>query len=824
MRQDTRSPAPVAAVGGIGDTRAIVGDSRSRASGSRFSALLREHRERLLLSQEELAARSGLSTRAIRYLEDGQVRRPRSMSVRLLADALGLAGRPRAAFELAAMGRRLEVGSAAGSGAQGPGPPESGAIVPGAAHASFSSPPPALLPMTVPAFVGRQAEIASLDLLVADGEAAPVVICAVSGTAGVGKTALAVHWAHRVRAWFPDGQLYLNLRGFEAAVPPVHPGEAIRVFLDALAVPTHRIPVGLAEQVGLYRSLVADRRILVVLDNARDSEQVRPLLPGGDAGRVVITSRNRLLGLVASEGARPLPLGTMDAGDADELLRRRLGSGRVDREPEAAAEIVARCGGLPLALALVAARVAAHPRVTLQELALELQGVTPLDSMTTGQDQATDLRQVFSRSYATLSAQGQAMFQMLGLHPGPQIAAATAASMANQSLEETRRILVELHDAGLVTEIAPGSYTLHDLLHAYARELSEREESEADRDAAIRRLLDHALFTAVNADRQLEPHRDPIDLPAPCEGTVPEVMESRAAALTWFAQKYPGLVRAVELATARGLDEHAWRLPWALVTYFDLQGRWRPFKATQNLALAAAQRLGNVEAEGRALRHLANASIQTGDFDEADKYLQRALTLFEGLGDAAAQANAHMNLSLLRERQERIEESNDQAAQALRLYRAAGHRVGEGIALNSLGYGYALVGEFPAALEHCHQALELDRANGHRKGRPTRRTASGSSTADSVTMSRRPAGSVTPSTCSGSSATATTRPMPSSISATSSPPWAIPQQPHDPGVMRPRSCGSSTTREKPKRVNVSRAQRRADAPAPWPAARSRYQW
>ena len=435
------------------------------------------------MSQEELAARSGLSTRAIRYLEDGQVRRPRSMSVRLLADALGLAGRPRAEFELAAMGRRLDVGPvvspAAGSGAQGAGPPESGTTAPGAVQASFSSPPPALLPMTVPAFVGRQAEIASLDLLVAeDGAAAPVVICAVSGTAGVGKTALAVHWAHRVRTLFPDGQLYLNLRGFEAAAPPVHPGEAIRVFLDALAVPTHRIPVGLAEQVGLYRSLVADRRILVVLDNARDSEQVRPLLPGGDAARVVITSRNRLLGLVAGEGARPLPLGTMAAGDADELLRRRLGSGRVEREPEAAAEIVARCGGLPLALALVAARVAAHPRVTLQELALDLQdSVTPLDSMTTGQDQATDLRHVFSRSYATLSAQGQAMLRMLGLHPGPQVAAATAASMANQSLEETRRILVELYDAGLVTEIAPGIYTLHDLLHAYARELSERVRS-----------------------------------------------------------------------------------------------------------------------------------------------------------------------------------------------------------------------------------------------------------------------------------------------------------------------------------------------------------
>ena len=694
--------------------------------------LVRAHRARLGLTQEQVAQRAGLSERTLRNLEGGRIRRPYPDTIRRLADALELTGRHRDQLEAAArggragpasegVGRGLEAGpvvSAAGPGAQGAGPPEAATAVPGVGRATFSSPSPALLPMAVPAFVGRQGEIASLDLLLAEeGVAAPVVICAVSGTAGVGKTALAVHWVHRVRAWFPDGQLYLNLRGFEAAAPPVQPGEAIRVFLDALAVPTHRIPVGLAEQVGLYRSLVADRRILVVLDNARDSEQVRPMLPGGDAARVVITSRNRLLGLVAAEGARPLPLGAMDAGEASELLRRRLGSGRVDREPEAAAEIVAWCGGLPLALALVAARVAAHPRFPLQELALELQdSVTPLDSMTTGQDQATDLRQVFSRSYAMLSGPGQAMFRMLGLHPGPQITVATAASMADRSLEETRRILAELYDAGLATEMAPGIYTLHDLLHAYARELSELEESEADREAAIHRLLDHYLFTAVDADRQLEPHRDPIDLPPPCQGTVPEAIESRAAALTWFAQEYPALLRAVELAATRGLDDHAWRLPWALVTYFDLQGRWQPFKATQNLALAAAQRLGNAEAEGRALRHLANASIQMGDLEDADRYLRRALTLFEGLGDTAAQATAHMNLSLLRERQERIEESNDHAAQALRLFRAAGHRVGEGIALNSLGYGYALLGEFPAALEHCQQALELDRANGHRKG------------------------------------------------------------------------------------------------------------
>ena len=692
-------------------------DLRPGSSISRFGALLRAHRERLLLSQEELAARSGLSTRAIGYLENGRVRRPRAGSVRVLADALGLGGPARAEFELAAGAGAATPGeagpTAAPGGTQAVGPA-------GPAPVLYPSAPPALLPLRVPVFVGRRAEMASLDLLLAaegDEGGAPVVIAAVSGPAGVGKTALAVHWAHRVRASFPDGQLYVDLRGFGATASPVRSGEAMRVFLDALAVPRHRIPVGLVEQAGLYRSLVADRRILVVLDNARDPEQVRPLLPGGDATRVVVTSRNPLLGLVVAEGARPLPLDAMSEGEARELLRPRLGSGRIEREPEATAEIVARCGGLPLALALVAARVAAHPRFTLQELARELRGSgTPLDAMTTGQDETTDLRQVFSWSYATLSDQGKTMFRALGLHPGPHIAQAAAASMSSRDLEGTRSTLAELQDAGLVTEIRPGTYGLHDLLHAYAQELAEQHEPQAAQDAVVHRLLDHYLLTAVAADRQLEPHRDPIDLPAPRAGTVPGEPGTRAAALAWFAQELPVLLRAVELAAAKGLDGHAWRLPWALVTYFDLQGHWQAFKATQGAALTAAQRLGNAEAEGRALRHLANATIQMGDLDEADGYLQRALALFERLDDVAAQANAHMNLSLLRERQERVEESNDHAEAALRLYRAAGHRVGEGIALNSLGYGHALLGNLETALDCCHQALELDRANGHRKG------------------------------------------------------------------------------------------------------------
>jgi tetratricopeptide (TPR) repeat protein len=672
-----------------------------------------------MLSQAELAARSGLSTRAIRYLERGRVGRPRAASVRLLARALRLSGPALEEFELAAsLALQPRATTSSATGVESTTPAEYQTTdPPGRTLTSYSSVSPALLPLSVPAFVGRHAEIANLDLLLAtEDDPAPVVVSVVSGPAGVGKTALAVHWAHRVRGSFPDGQLYINLRGFAATGSPVQPGEAIRTFLDALAVPSRQMPVGLTNQVGLYRSLIADRRILIVLDNARDAEQVRPLLPGGDAARVVITSRNPLLGLVVAEGARPLPLDTVSATEATELLRRRLGTERVDREPEAAAEIIARCGGLPLALALVAARIAAYPQSSLQGFIQELRtNATPLDLMTTGQDPATDLRHVFSWSYATLSEPGKVLFLLLGLHPGPHVSQASAASLSGWNQEGTKRTLAELHDAGLLTETARGIYTLHDLLHAYAQELAAREQSMADNEAAVHRLLDHYLFSAVNADKQLEPHRDPIDIPAAHEGTVPQAGHTRAAALQWFAQEYPVLLRVVEMAAAQGFDQHAWRLPWALVTYLDLQSHRDAFKATQSIAVAAAQRLGNAEAEGRALRHLANATIQMGDLDEADGYLQRALTVFERLDDAAAKANTHMNLSFLCERQGRIEESNDHAAEALRLYRATGHRVGEGSALNALGYGHALLGDFQRALDCCQQALELDRANGNRK-------------------------------------------------------------------------------------------------------------
>ena len=366
-------------------------------------------------------------------------------------------------------------------------------------------PVPAQLPPAVPAFTGRSAELASLDALAgldamvprADGAGpaatAEVAICAVSGTAGVGKTALAVHWAHRVAGRFPDGQLYVNLRGFDPGGAGLDPGQALHGFLEAFGVPPARIPEDLAAQSGLFRSLLAGKRILVLLDNARSAEQVRPLLPGSPGCLAIVTSRDKLAGLVATAGARPLALDLLTAADARDLLARRLGADRVAAEPAAIACIIAACARLPLALTIAAARAATSPTFPLAAIAAELrEAASALDPFDAGES-ATDVRTVFSWSYRALSAPAARMFRLLGLHPGPDVAVTAAASLAAVPPGQARALLAELTRAHLLAEHAPGRYAFHDLLRAYASELASAQECPADRASAVHRLLDHYL-------------------------------------------------------------------------------------------------------------------------------------------------------------------------------------------------------------------------------------------------------------------------------------------------------------------------------------------
>jgi DNA-binding SARP family transcriptional activator len=371
----------------------------------------------------------------------------------------------------------------------------------GSSATTVPSIPPAQLPPATAAFTGRGDELAAALRMTSEPDASSrVVIGVIGGMAGIGKTALAVQWAHQVADRFPGGQLYVDLRGFDSAPHPITPAEAVRGFLEALGVAGPVVPADLDGRTALYRTLVAGRRVLVLLDNARDSEQVRALLPGSPGCLVIVTSRNPLTGLIAGHGARPVALHPLPAADAREFLIRRLGADRVDAEPVAVEAIVAACSGLPLAMSIVAARAATNPTFPLSAPAAQLrESAGGLDALA-GEDPAADARSVFSWSYDALSPAAARLFRLLALYPGPEIALTAAANVAGLGLPESRRLLRELTAASLLTEPAPGRYAYHDLLRSYATELLE-EGDPADRQEATGRLLDHYVHTARAAFR-----------------------------------------------------------------------------------------------------------------------------------------------------------------------------------------------------------------------------------------------------------------------------------------------------------------------------------
>jgi tetratricopeptide (TPR) repeat protein len=582
---------------------------------------------------------------------------------------------------------------------------------------------PAQLPADVSGFAGRVEQLARLDARLATaGTEAPtaVVISAVSGTAGVGKTALAVHWAHRVAARFPDGQLHVNLRGFDPGGQVVEPAAAVRGFLDALGVPPERVPAQFDAQVGLYRSLLAGKRVLVVIDNARDADHARPLLPGTPTAVAVVTSRGPLTDLVAGDGAHPVTLDLLTAAESRELLERRLGSGRVAAEAVAAGRIVAVCARLPLALALVAARAATHPSFGLAAVAAELAAAGQASLPADADDVIGRVRAVFSWSYTTLSPAAARLFRLLGLHPGPDTTAPAAASLAGLPPARVRRLLAELTRAGLLAEQAPGRYGFHDLLAAYATHLTHTEDTKDEREAATLRLLDHYVHTAHTADRHLNPARDPIAVPLmpAAPDATPEQPADRPAALGWLDAERPVLLAAQRLAAAAGRDAHAWQLAWALANVLDRQGRWQEWAGAWQAALPAAGRLPH-PAAATAHRLLGAAVTRLGDDEQAHTHLNQALHLHTEAADMVGQAHAHHTLSQLWERRGRPDRGLDHARQALTLYQAADHRHGQAHALNAVGWYHALLGEHTQALTYCQQALTLHQQLGDRDAAAT---------------------------------------------------------------------------------------------------------
>lgn len=569
---------------------------------------------------------------------------------------------------------------------------------------------PQQLPLTTTQFVGRTLEMSCLDALLEEEEGAPtpVAVAAVTGMAGVGKSTLALYWAHRIADRFPDGQLYLNLHGFDPNdVLPVE--EALRRLLEALDVPYGGMPPGVEARAGLLRSLLAQRRMLIVLDNARDTEQVRSLLPGSGHCMVVVTSRNRLTDLVITHGARPFHLDVLTGEEARALLVRRVGADRVDTEPNAVDSILAVTGRLPMALAIVAARAAAHANSPLCDF---VNGGDRLDALVDG-----DVRRVFSWSYQALGEEAARLFRLLALHPGPDLTAGAAAALVGVS--NAAAVLPALHELTrlhLLVERVPGRYAFHDLLRDYAAELALHHETEEQMRAARHRLYDWYLRCSHPAALLVQPTWPGIDPAPPLSANPAAPPVDKDAATVWFTAERQALLGIVRQSAHDGFEIHAWQLAWALTAYLAPRGLWQQQRDVQEVALAAAELVDDHVGSAVTQRLLAGSYTRLGEVDRAEALLGRARDLYRKLDDATGQAHALYNLGEVCYLQGRLTEAITHGHEALRLYRTAGEREGEARTLNAVGWMYAMGGDFAEAVEYCSGALARQRVNGDLNG------------------------------------------------------------------------------------------------------------
>jgi DNA-binding SARP family transcriptional activator/Tfp pilus assembly protein PilF len=611
---------------------------------------------------------------------------------------------------------------------------------------------PAQLPPAVAAFTGRAEHLKWLDeLLPAGGGTASFGV--VSGTAGVGKTALAVHWAHQVRASFQDGQLYVNLRG-HARTPPLPPVEALAGFLQALGTPADQIPVEEDQAAALYRTLLADKRVLVVLDNARSAEQIRPLLPGSPGSLVLVTSRHQLGGAVAQDGARPLTLDVLDRDEAVTLLTKVLGAQRVAAEPEVSAELVDRCDRLPLALRIAAANLALRPRRRIADQLADLSTEDRLGALEVPGDEQSAVRAAFGLSYGVLPEPARLLFRRLGLPPGPDVTVPAAAALAGYETGTAAQLLDSLVGAHLVHSDTDGRFALHDLLRLYAGERADQEDDAADRATATARLFDWYLRTADAAARQLYPSA--LRLPVPTNDTEVPVagFADPASALGWFDAELANLVATIQYTAEHGPHPFAWLLADILRGYFMLRvlpvewavtvraGRSAAEAAGESRAQVAIElsaagahlrqnrypraiehfhraltinrRVGWPEAESSALGNLGTVYLSSGRLRLAADHFARGLVIDRRVGWLAGQAAKLGNLGVVSRYLGRLAQAEVQLREVLSLFDKLGSRYGEAIALGNLGAVLHLLGRFPEAVSLLTRAVETHRELGDR--------------------------------------------------------------------------------------------------------------
>jgi tetratricopeptide (TPR) repeat protein len=654
-----------------------------------FGQLLRRLRKEAGLTLEELAERAGVSVGAISSLERGKASSPHESTVARLAWGLRLQDPVKKALIAAARGQSAWNGFPFNSAAA----------------------PPQMLPRDIASFTGRAAELSQL-LEHAAGSGGVVSIHAIRGMAGIGKTALAVHAAHQLAAQFPGGQIFLELNAHIPGQHPADPSDALASLLEIAGADARQIPRGLNARARLWRHWLGDKRMLLLLDDAASSEQVRPLLPGTAGSLVLITSRQNLAAL---EDVHAVSLDVLTEDEAAELLVRLADRPGLDRGDPAVQQLSRLCGNLPLALGILGRRLQYSPTWTPADLAADLAGTR--EKLQQMKSEAVSVAAAFDLSYQELTEDQQRMFRRLGLHPGADTDAWAAAALDEVSLAASRRHLQALYDRNMIAEPSRGRYRFHELIREHARALAEAGDLPADRDAALGRLLDFYRHTAAAASRHLAWHT-----PARPAGTYsrwpahsPDV-STRQRAATWMAAERLNLEAAAGYAAAQGYPAHAIAIAAAMHGFLRSNGHWDQSLALHQAALEAAEREGDRLAEAAALTDLADVQYLTGDYAAADASLTRALELSRVTGNPLAEANALAQAGVLRQATGDYPAATASLGRALDLSRSRGDRLGEARALNSLGIIHFLTGNLAAAAASQQQALDIYLALGDELG------------------------------------------------------------------------------------------------------------
>ncbi|MFG6200161.1 ATP-binding protein [Nonomuraea sp. JJY05] len=645
--------------------------------GPGLGALLRSWRERALLTQEQVAARAGLNVRTVRRLEADELRRPRSASVRLLAEALGLDAAEVSVLTRAANG-----------------------------FSESARPTPRQLPADAAAFVGRARELAVLDDV---GDAATVMVTAIDGMAGVGKTALAVHAAYQLAPGFPDGDLFLDLHGHTRGMAAADPADALARVLGVLGVPGESIPQHLDDRAALYRSVLAERKMLIVLDNAADEAQVRPLLPGAGGCLVLVTSRRRLVGL---DDARTVSVDVLPLADAIALFTGTAGENRVAGVPrEVLAAVVRRCGLLPLAIRLAAARLKAHPAWSVRHLLQRLEEHQHLLSeLRAGQHSVTA---ALDLSYEELTSAERRAYRLLGLHPGVDLAPDAAAALLATTVKQASTLLDRLLEVHLLQEPVPGRYRFHDLIRTHAAERAAGEEPESDRRAASARLLNHYSRAASAAMDVLYPYEaDMRPRLAPGEVAPPAVADAAA----WLETELSNMLSLAQLATEQGFSEHVRHLSATLHRCLRTRGRYVEAETLLEWALSAARAAEYRTGELEALLGLGEIRQMRCRYEAALEDSSRALAIACAIGHRAGELRALNGIGMVRGFQGEYARASEHFAQALDIARAIGHRTGELDALIAAGNVHRIMGWYEKSADELARALVIARSIGHRTG------------------------------------------------------------------------------------------------------------